>query len=62
VHAARYPTTFDRSTPAGRALGRMTVEERIETRLPGGLGSRLAALVANSCVGAYSGRRAAREI
>jgi monoamine oxidase len=55
VHAARYPTTWDRSTPAGRALDHMTVEEWIETRLPGGLGSRLGALVANSCVGEYGG-------
>jgi len=53
VHAAGYPTTFDRSTPAGRALDRMTVEEWIETRLPGGLGSRLGALAASSCVGEY---------
>jgi monoamine oxidase len=53
VHAAGYPTTFDRHTAAGRALDRMTVEERIERSLPGGLGSRLGALVANSCVGEY---------
>jgi monoamine oxidase len=50
VHAAGYPTTFDRHTAAGRALDRMTVEEWIERSLPGGLGSRLGALVANSCV------------
>jgi len=53
VHAAGYPTTFDRHTAAGRALDRMTVDEWIETSLPGGLGSRLGALVANSCVGEY---------
>ena len=55
VHAAGYPTTFDRSTAAGRALDRMTVAEWIEAKLPGGLRSRLGALVANSCVGEYGG-------
>ncbi len=36
VTAADYPTTFDTSTPAGRALDKMSVYEWIESRVPGG--------------------------
>ena len=53
VKAAGYPTTYDQSTPAGRALDRTTVAEWIEQRVPGGMGSKLGALLANSSVGEF---------
>jgi monoamine oxidase len=43
--AAGFPTTFDSSTPAGRALDQMSVYEYIEQRIPGGHGSPLGALL-----------------
>ncbi|MGB8519829.1 MAG: FAD-dependent oxidoreductase [Candidatus Tumulicola sp.] len=53
VKAAGYPTTYDQSTPAGRALDRTTVAEWIEKRVPGGMGSKLGALLANASVGEF---------
>jgi monoamine oxidase len=43
--AASYPTTFEISTPAGVALDNMSVYEWIESRVPGGHGSPLGALL-----------------
>lgn len=45
VNAAGYPTTWDSSTPAGRALDNMSVAQWIDSRVPGGRGSRLGALL-----------------
>ena len=43
--AASYPTTFDSSTPRGRALDRMSIVDWIEESVPGGMGSRLGQLL-----------------
>jgi Monoamine oxidase len=43
--AAGYPTTFARSTPAGRRLDAMSVLEWIERRVPGGRASPLGKLL-----------------
>jgi monoamine oxidase len=43
--AAGFPTTFDSSTAAGRALDRMSVYDYIERRIPGGHRSPLGALL-----------------
>jgi monoamine oxidase len=53
--AAGYPTTFRRSTPAGRALDRTSVAEWIDGNVPGGLRSKIGGLLANGCVGEYGG-------
>ena len=50
---AGYPTTYDRSTPAGRQLDRISVAEWIETNVPDGRRSQIGALLANACVGEY---------
>jgi monoamine oxidase len=42
--------TFRRSTPAQRALDRMSAAAWIETRVPGGLGSRLGRLLGNAYI------------
>ena len=51
--AAGYPTTYERSTPAGRELDRTSVSEWIESNVPDGLRSNIGALLANACVGEY---------
>jgi monoamine oxidase len=51
--SAGYPTTFQRSTPAGRALDHTSAAEWIEQNVPGGLRSKLGALLSNGCVGEY---------
>jgi monoamine oxidase len=53
--AAGYPTKYDRSTRAGRALDHTSVAEWIETNVPGGRSSKIGALLANGCVGEYGG-------
>lgn len=53
VRAAGYPTTYERSTPAGRALDRTSVSEWIEKRVPGGSASKLGALLTNACIGEF---------
>jgi monoamine oxidase len=45
AEAAGFPTTFDSSTPEGRALDRMSVYDYIERRIPGGHRSPLGALL-----------------
>ena len=45
AEAAGFPTTFDSSTAAGRALDRMSVYDYIERRIPGGHRSPLGALL-----------------
>jgi monoamine oxidase len=53
ARAAGYPTKYDRSTPAGRALDRASVADWIESNVPGGQSSKIGALLANACVGEY---------
>ena len=53
ARAAGYPTTYDRSTPAGRELDRTSVAEWIGANVPGGADSQLGALLANACVGEF---------
>jgi len=36
LHAAGYPTTYNRSKPGGRALDAMSLHDWIESRVPGG--------------------------
>jgi monoamine oxidase len=45
VQAAGYPTTYQQSTAAGRALDNMSVYDWIESRVPGGHGSRMGRLL-----------------
>lgn len=45
VQAASYPTTYQNSTAAGRALDDMSIHEWIESRVPGGHGSPLGQLL-----------------
>jgi len=45
LKAAGYPTTWDASTPAGRALDAMSVRQWIETRVPGGFASKFGQLL-----------------
>ncbi|MCC7539978.1 MAG: FAD-dependent oxidoreductase [Deltaproteobacteria bacterium] len=45
LHAAKYPTSYELSTPEGRALDAMSVYEWIESRVPGGHASRLGQLL-----------------
>ena len=45
LEAAPFPTTFDAFTPAAQALDRMSVYDWIESRVPGGHGSRLGQLL-----------------
>src|SRR5262249_48076624 len=45
LKAAGYPTTFDDATDAGAKLDQMSVFDWIETRVPGGHGSPLGALL-----------------
>lgn len=52
---AGYPTTHDRSTPAGRELDHTSVAEWIDTNVPSGRNSKIGALLANGCVGEYGG-------
>jgi monoamine oxidase len=51
--AAGYPTTYNKSTQAGRALDRISVAEWIETNVPGGRSSKIGSLLANGCVGEF---------
>jgi monoamine oxidase len=53
LRAAGYPTTYDRSTRAGRELDRTSVAEWIETNVPGGQSSKIGAFLANGCVGEF---------
>ncbi len=53
LRAAGYPTKYDRSTQAGRALDHTSVAQWIETNVPGGRSSKIGALLANGCVGEY---------
>jgi monoamine oxidase len=55
LHAAGYPTKYNHSTPAGRALDRTSVAEWIETNVPDGRRSKIGALLANACIGEYGG-------
>jgi monoamine oxidase len=55
LRAAGYPTTYRRSTAAGRVLDRTSVAEWIATNVPGGLGSQLGGLLANACLGEFGG-------
>lgn len=45
LKAAGYPTTFDSSTPEGRALDALSVRGWIESRVPGGMASDLGQLL-----------------
>lgn len=45
LRAAGYPTTYNQSTPAGRALDMMSIYEWIELRVPGGHNSPLGRLL-----------------
>jgi monoamine oxidase len=45
LQAAGYPTTFNSSTPAGRALDNLSLYDWIESRVPGGRQSPLGALL-----------------
>ena len=45
LDAAGYPTTYDAFTAAGASLAAMTVRQWIESRVPGGIGSPLGALL-----------------
>jgi monoamine oxidase len=45
LHAAGYPTTYNRSKPGGRTLDSMSVYEWIEARVPGGHASPFGALL-----------------
>lgn len=45
LDAAGYPTTFNQSTAAGRALDNMSLYRWIETRVPGGHGSAMGQLL-----------------
>ncbi|MGE3857863.1 MAG: flavin monoamine oxidase family protein [Dehalococcoidia bacterium] len=45
VNAASYPTTWDTSTEAGRALDDMSIAEWIDSRVPGGRASKLGQLL-----------------
>jgi monoamine oxidase len=45
VQAASYPTTYNSSTAAGRALDNMSVYDWIESRVPGGHTSRMGLLL-----------------
>ncbi len=45
VGAAGYPTTYDSFTPEGAALDQMSITDWIESRVPGGLASRLGQLL-----------------
>lgn len=45
AEAAGYPTTYDASTPAGRALDAMSVYDWIESRVPGGHGTAFGQLL-----------------
>jgi monoamine oxidase len=45
VQAASYPTTYKISTAAGRALDNISVYDWIESRVPGGHGSRMGRLL-----------------
>ncbi|MBV8067839.1 MAG: FAD-dependent oxidoreductase, partial [Candidatus Eremiobacteraeota bacterium] len=53
AEAAGYPTTYDRSTPAGRALDHTSVAEWIDANVPGGISSKIGALLANGCIGEF---------
>jgi monoamine oxidase len=55
MRAAGYPTTYDRSTPAGRTLDQMSVSEWIAANVPGGLDSRIGKLLSVTCVQEYGG-------
>jgi monoamine oxidase len=45
LKAAGYPTTWDSYTPAGLALDNLSVHDWIDSRVPGGHGSQLGALL-----------------
>jgi monoamine oxidase len=45
VHAAPFPTLYNSFTPTGQMLDQMTVHDWIATYVPGGLGSKLGALL-----------------
>ncbi len=45
AEAAGYPTTFAQSTAAGRELDNLSIRAWIESRVPGGFGSRLGKLL-----------------
>jgi len=45
LRAAGYPTTYDRGTPAGRALDAISIYAWIESRVPGGHGAPLGRLL-----------------
>lgn len=45
LHAAGYPTTYDKSRPAGRALDNMSIYDWIESRVPGGHSSPMGMLL-----------------
>lgn len=53
AEAAGYPTTFDTSTLAGRALDELTIFDWIESRVPGGNASRLGKLLTVSYIIEY---------
>jgi monoamine oxidase len=55
MRAAGYPTTYARSTAAGRALDRTSVADWIETNVPGGRSSRIGTLLEVTCVQEYGG-------
>lgn len=51
--AAGYPTTWERSTPAGRALDNMTLSQWIERNIDGGMSSTYGRLVDVAYTGEY---------
>lgn len=53
LQSAPYPQTYSSNTPAGIALDRMTVNEWLAARVPGGLDSRFAKLMQSNVIAEY---------
>ena len=53
LQSAPYPQTYSSNTPAGIALDRMTVNEWLAARVPGGLNSRFAKLMQSNVIAEY---------
>lgn len=51
--SAPYPQTYDNMTPAGIALDRMTVNQWLDAKVPGGLSSRFAKLMQSNVIAEY---------
>ena len=53
LQSAPYPQTYSSNTPAGIELDRMTVNEWLAARVPGGLDSRFAKLMQSNVIAEY---------